>query len=111
MHCEYMLKLWWRILNVFKTCWAIPCTITNLLSDRGGVGGGKRRDSLCNVYILALLWAIWSKRNQRIFKDSSCLEGELWEKIVFWGAIWLKNAKEFKNVAFSDLLRVGDWLD
>ncbi|PON59233.1 LOW QUALITY PROTEIN: hypothetical protein TorRG33x02_288950 [Trema orientale] len=82
----------------------------NSFSDRGGVGGGKRRGSLWNVYILALLWAI-SERNQRIFEDSSCLEGELWEKIVFSGAIWLKNAKEFKNVAFSDLLRVGDWLD
>ena len=45
------------------------------------------------------------KENNRIFQDCASSVEELWDKICFWVAIWLKNVKTFSFWSFSDLLR------
>ena len=57
------------------------------------------------LFLSATLWAIWGERNYRIFQDRASSEVELWEKICFWVAIWLKNEKTFRFWSFSDLIR------
>ena len=66
---------------------------------------GKESKIIWNHFMFAILWAIWGERNNRIFEGVVYLEDELWEKICFWVATWLKNVKTFRFLPFSDLTR------
>ena len=57
------------------------------------------------------MWAIWDKRNRRIFECKASSKEEVWERVKFWVGLWLKSMKEFNNFAFSNLLRIWGLLD
>ena len=58
--------------------------------------------------MLALFWVIWMERNRRICDDfpGLCVEG-LWDRIIFWSALWASVTSEFKNYSLSALML--DW--
>ena len=53
--------------------------------------------------VWAVLWGIWRERNARIFTEEYESFFNLWDKILYWVAIWAKNSKAFRNIPFSDL--------
>ena len=76
-----------------------------MLSGQAGYIKGKEEKTIFNLLLLVALWAIWGERNNRIFQGCTYSVDELWEKICFWVALWLKNVKAFRFWSFSDLIR------
>ena len=105
IHCRFTLKIWWKALQVFGLCWVVPRSCYGLLSGQAGFFKGREKKIMWNHVLFAILWAIWGERNGRIFEGSISSENELWEKICFWAAIWLKNVESFRFMSFSDLTR------
>ena len=105
IHCSFGSRLWWKLLRIFGLYWVVPRSCYGLLSGHAGLIKGKERKIIFNQFLSATLWAIWGERNNRIFQDCVSSVDELWEKICFWVAIWLKNVKSFRFWSFSDLLR------
>ena len=92
-------------MKVFHLCWVVPGSCYGLLSGQGGYIKGKENKIIWNHFLFATLWAIWGERNNRIFEGGAYSEVELWERICFWVAIWLKNVKNFRFLSFTDLTR------
>ena len=92
-------------MQVFGLCWVVPGSCYGLLSGQAGFIKRKGKKIMWNYILFAILWAIWGERNRRIFEGSVSSENELWKKICFWVAIWLKNVKSFRFLSFSDLTR------
>ena len=105
IHCSYASRIWCKILHTSGLYWVVPGSCYRLLSGQAGYFRGQEKKIIFNQFLVATLWAIWGERNNRIFQDSSSSVEELWDKICFWVAIWLKNVKTFSSWSFSDLLR------
>ena len=56
---------------------------------------------VCVVW--AVLWGIWRERNSRTFNNVYGSFYNLWDKILYWVAIWVKSCKDFNDIPFSDL--------
>ena len=105
IHCSYASHIWWKILQISGLYWVVPTSCFDLLSGQARYFKGKEKKIIFNQFLAATLWAIWGERNNRIFQDCASSTEELWDKICFWVAIWLKNVKEFRFWSCSDLLR------
>ena len=105
IHCSFSTRIWWKIMQAFGLDWVIPGSCYGLLSGQAGYIKGKEEKIKFNLLLSASLWAIWGERNNRIFLGCASSEEELWEKICFWVALWLKNVKAFRFWSFSDLTR------
>ena len=56
---------------------------------------------VCMVW--TVLWGIWRERNSRIFNSVYESFYNLWDKILYWLAIWVKSCKDFNDISFLDL--------
>ena len=56
---------------------------------------------VCAVW--AVLWGIWKERNLRTFNNEYNSAFGLWDKILYWVAIWVKSRKDFRHLPLSDL--------
>ena len=90
IHCSYASCIWWKILQTSGLYWVVPGSCYGLLSGQAGFFKGKKKKIIFNQFLSATLWAIWGERNNRIFQDCASSEEDLWDKICFWVAIWLK---------------------
>ena len=68
------------------------------------VGGSKKCRGLWNIAALANTWALWLERDNRIFEDVEGVSRELWERIKYWVALWISQAKVFAEFSFFDSL-------
>ena len=105
IHCRFATRIWWKILQIFGLYWVVPRSCYGLLSSQVGIFRGKEKKLIFNQFLATTLWAIWGERNNRIFQEGTSSVEELWDKICFWVAIWLKSVKHFRFWSFSDLLR------
>lgn len=49
---------------------------------------------LWNSAVLVIIQAIWEERSHCSFEDKVSSEEEIWDRVKFWVASWLKNIKE-----------------
>ena len=53
--------------------------------------------------VRAVLWGIWKERNSRTFIEEYESVFNLWDKILYWVAIWVKSRQDFRCTPASDL--------
>ncbi|PON74884.1 hypothetical protein PanWU01x14_046010, partial [Parasponia andersonii] len=58
IHCEFSLKIWWRICAEFSLSWAIPGKILSWIHIVAQQQWRGCRKTLCNCTMWATLWAI-----------------------------------------------------
>ncbi|KAH0992534.1 hypothetical protein GBA52_004017 [Prunus armeniaca] len=59
---------------------------------RGFIGEGteKKENALWRCAILALLWCVWLKQNNRIFEAKEEVVEPIWETIRRFASLWLR---------------------
>lgn len=108
LHYNFARLLWSYLQQEFDLSWVWPSHCQDVLKDViGAAGFGKKRRKVWNVMVLAILLAIWSERNKRIFNEEEEGSKILWDRIKYSRALWLFKTKDFKEWSFADLTR--DW--
>lgn len=99
LECDFAQILYYKLLDEFGISWCMSRSCSQLLLCC--LIGNYRLSGIWSASILAVLWAIWLERNERIFKD------------VFGHGIrsnfgWLLGfiiQKVLRNLSFLDLIR------
>ena len=80
-----------------------PNNLLDLLQGCLNARWSKTTKQLWVTVVWAVTWGIWRERNSRIFADECESVFNLWDKILYWVAIWVKSSKHFRSILFSDL--------
>ena len=81
----------------------MPNNILNLLQGCSNERWTRTIKTLWVTVVWPIIWGIWREKNSRIFTDVYESVFNLWDKILFWVATWVKSSKDFKCFPFSDL--------
>ena len=92
------------LFKLFRILWVVPESCYDLMALCHGIHVSKRGQVLWTVAVLAIFWALWLERNNRIFEGGGNGLDSVWESFKFWVATWLHNVKDFKNFSFLTLL-------
>ena len=101
--CGYARSLWSKVFKEFDLTVELPNTLLDLLIGCSEVRWNKKVKIIWVCVVWAVLWGIWNERNSRTFSDENILAFNLWDKILFWVAIWIKTRQDFRHISFSDL--------
>ncbi|PON63823.1 hypothetical protein TorRG33x02_275330, partial [Trema orientale] len=89
---------WSRLLLEFGVSWGWPFDCNNVLHVAGINSQKGRRKKLWNVTVIAILWALWMERNNRIFDDDRGNLESIWDRIKHLVALWVYKNNSFKEV-------------
>ena len=81
----------------------IPDNLLDLLIGCSDARWNKKVKALWVCVVWAVLWGIWKEMNSRTFSNENVSAFNLWDKILFWVAIWIKSRQDFRHISFSDL--------
>ena len=108
LHCSVAQKVWTVIIQKFNIIWVLPQDVNHLIEGDFLLGREKRTKLLWPLVIYAVLWSLWSERNQRIFKDREESLGNILDSIYYWVALWASLNDCLNQIPFSDWLRGWD---
>ena len=94
---KYARMLWLKVLSKFGVAWDVLNNILILLHGPPNARSSNKIRDLWVCVVWDVLWGIWNERNSRIFSNMYDSEHNLWDKIIYWVAIWVKNHKDFKH--------------
>ena len=103
LQCEFARMLWFKMFREFGVALNVPDNILNLLNGCSYARWSTKVKKLWVCAVWAVLWGIWIERNARVFSDVYDSVHNLWDKILYWVAIWIKNHKDFRHISLSDL--------
>ncbi|XP_045791761.1 uncharacterized protein LOC123886488 [Trifolium pratense] len=95
--------------SFFGSVWALVCTwidipLTDFSTIRdhfvhftSSAGGSRARRSFLQLIWLVSVWVIWTERNHRLFRGSTCTSHQLLDKIKLFSYRWLKS----KNITLA----------
>ena len=103
IRCGYARSLWAKVFNEFGLVMEVPDNLFDLLHLCSERRWKKPIKSLWVCVVWAVTWAIWKERNSRTFGEDFVSVSILWDKILFWVAIWIKNLSYFSSFSVTDL--------
>ena len=103
LQCDFATHLWAKVFSEFRLSWEVPNNLLDLLKGCLNVRWSKTIKKLWVTVVWAVSWGIWRERNSRIFKEEYESVFNLWDKILYWVAIWVKSCKHFTGIPFSAL--------
>ena len=106
---EFAKRSWSEVWREFGLTSEILDTILDLLKVCTHVRWNKSVRSFWLLVIWAVLWGIWKEKNSRIFGDDYVSASNLWDKILYWVAIWAKSRVSVKKNRVS--VGLTRWVD
>ena len=103
LQCEFAKTLWVKVWREFGLDLETPDNILDLLKICTLSRWNKSVRAFWVIVVLAVLWGIWKERNSKIFCDEVVSVYSLWDKILYWVALWAKSQKDFSYILLSDL--------
>ena len=103
IQCDFARSLWTKVFREFGVSSEIPNNFLDLLEGCLNARYNKTIKALWVCVVWAVLWGIWLERNSRTFFGEYVSVFNLWDKILFWVALWVKSRKEYKFIQFFDL--------
>ena len=94
-----MVKIWREFGPALET----PDNFLDLLNVSTLFRWNKSVREFWVIVVWAVLWGIWKERNSRIFCEEVVTSFTLWDKILYWVAIWAKSLKDFRLIPLSNL--------
>ena len=91
LQCDFARSLWLKVFREFGLLMDISDNILYLLKAFSVARWNNSIKALWVCVIWAVLWGIWKERNSRIFSDQFVSVFNLWDKILFLVALWVKS--------------------
>ncbi|KAK9119196.1 hypothetical protein Scep_017289 [Stephania cephalantha] len=107
--CSFSCRLWEELSREIGIEWQNPQSLRTWMEQAAAISCGNKRNLLFKAGLLALLWALWGERNQRIFKEIDNTWQEIWESTKRNVGLTLHGHKEF--VRWSWQQWQGNWYD
>lgn len=105
LHCSYTKELWSRVLKELSVEWVFPRKAHDMFLVEPGLHSGRKSRCLWFFIVHCLFWTIWLERKNRIFNDLVESSDEIWEKLKFRVASWMKKLPEFNHLVITDVVR------
>lgn len=104
VQCRFVWKIWSNILSWWGLQWVSPKNARGVLEWWSGFKWGKFETKIWNVIPFAVLWSIWTLRNECIFKGKQfCLE-EVCDLIKTRIALWIKYNSRLFHYSVHDVV-------
>ncbi|XP_028074331.1 uncharacterized protein LOC114276709 [Camellia sinensis] len=99
LHCSFTWKIWSAIIDWWGIQWVIPKSIEGLLIWWLGWKFRKKVNLVWKTLPAAVLWSVWSYRNECVFKAVQPNFQALCECIKVRLAMWMRS--QFRDASFS----------
>ena len=103
LYCGFSRSLWEKVFTEFDLTVKIPASLYDLFGGCCDARWNKKVKALWVYAVWAVLWGIWKEKNARLFSDEYNSAFILWDKILFWMAIWIKSHQDLRLISFFDL--------
>ena len=103
LHCDFAMILWSKVFREFDLLLEILDNLLDLLKRCSSVRKNRKVKAIWVCVVWAVLWGIWKERNSRTFNDDYVSAFNVWDKILFWVAIWIMSHQDFSQISLSDL--------
>ena len=100
---DFARHLWVKVFSEFGAPTEAPNNLLDLLEGYLNARWNRTIKDFWATVVWAVLWGIWRERNSRTFTNEYKPVFNLWDKILYWVAIWVKNRKDFRCIPISDL--------
>ncbi|KAK9161295.1 hypothetical protein Syun_007636 [Stephania yunnanensis] len=107
--CSFSCRLWEELSREIGIEWQNPQSLRTWMEQAAAISCDNKRNLLFKAGLLALLWALWGERNQRIFKEIDNTWQEIWESTKRNVGLALHGHNEF--VGWSWQQWHGNWSD
>ena len=96
--CVYMAEIWSRIEAWCRLSPTLIFQVSDLLKTPDLQNCSKLNRYILRGIIITTIWAVWSERNDRIFKDKRHRAVNIVATIKSTSYFWIRNRSRFKNI-------------
>ncbi|KAL4183133.1 hypothetical protein AMTRI_Chr11g153710 [Amborella trichopoda] len=104
IHCQIVLQLWSRIIQLFEISWITPPSILALTSCSFESNWPKSGRILWKAALDATVWTIWLERTSRIFRGIKIELPALFHKVTSMVIFWASNHNLFAGISAASFL-------
>ncbi|KAJ0544775.1 putative reverse transcriptase zinc-binding domain-containing protein [Helianthus annuus] len=100
--CDVIMRVWNRFSGWINLLPIFAFSFSDVLNIHKGVSWNNKAKEIIDGLVIALCWAIWKARNEKIFANGRGNSVDIFGEVRSYGFFWLKNRSKYKDIVWRE---------